>query len=193
MGRYLPLHASAGLMGGYTNRSQEAGSVNAACVDGVVVPRAGLGLRSAVRTSESVLWSNWADCLPTMQDRHPENCHKNGDEIGRKKDGLSKSEQCAGLAFSTTWCNYFGRDPTLVASRFSVFDRLWPRRTLPATSFGRGIQGAKNKTQNEKKGPPKQEEKHENKLWTSLKKLTFTEDVTQEMASNDSAPKKNRK
>ena len=32
----------------------------------------GLGLRSAVRTSPSVFWASWADCLPMVQKRHPE-------------------------------------------------------------------------------------------------------------------------
>ena len=31
----------------------------------------GLGLRSAVRTSESACWASWADCLPMMRERHP--------------------------------------------------------------------------------------------------------------------------
>ena len=32
----------------------------------------GLGLRSAVRTSESAYWASWADCIPMMRERHPE-------------------------------------------------------------------------------------------------------------------------
>ena len=31
----------------------------------------GLGLRSAVRTSPVAHWASWADCLPTLQKRHP--------------------------------------------------------------------------------------------------------------------------
>ena len=31
----------------------------------------GLGLRSAVRTSPAAHWASWADCLPTLQKRHP--------------------------------------------------------------------------------------------------------------------------
>ena len=31
-----------------------------------------LGLRSAVRTSESAYWASWPECLPMMQERHPE-------------------------------------------------------------------------------------------------------------------------
>ena len=32
----------------------------------------GLGLRSAVRTSTPSYWASWADCLPMIQQRHPE-------------------------------------------------------------------------------------------------------------------------
>ena len=32
----------------------------------------GLGLRSAVRSREAVDWASWADCLPTVQKRHPQ-------------------------------------------------------------------------------------------------------------------------
>ena len=31
----------------------------------------GLGLRSAVRTSPAPHWASWADCFPTLQERHP--------------------------------------------------------------------------------------------------------------------------
>ena len=42
----------------------------------------GLGLKSAVRKSESAYWANWANCVPKMQEKHPEVAREFCDEIG---------------------------------------------------------------------------------------------------------------
>ena len=63
----------------------------------------GLGLRSAVRTSESAYWASWADCLHMMQERHPEVARE---FVTRLEAGVETSP-CLGAA-ATAPCNLAG-------------------------------------------------------------------------------------
>ena len=56
----------------------------------------GVGLRSAVRTSESAHWASWADCLPMMRERHPEVARE---FVTRLEPGVET--QCLGAAATT--------------------------------------------------------------------------------------------
>ena len=58
----------------------------------------GLGLRSAVRTSESAYWASWADCLPMIEEMHPEVATE---FVTRLEAGVETP--CLGAAATAAW------------------------------------------------------------------------------------------